>query len=529
MEHRRRGQLTTVLAGLAAVVGLAQLPFSRTMAAPVADDSMQVEMDTVVSSADGTSRVRTERLTVTPGSVPGPEVRVDLAGARQRLHGVGASLTESSAVLIAGLPADERRALLEALFAPDRGGLSVLRVVIGASDFSLEHRSLADSAGPDPELTTFSIERDRRWVLPVLREILAINPDIEIVASPWSAPGWMKTTGLYAWGGLEERYEAAYARYLVAFVEAYRDEGVTVDWLTLQNEPSAVQASYPSMVMLADQQARLVRDHLGPLLVEAGLATRVLSWDHNWCDARPPGGCVGTEPTPFPLDVLAGTGGRYPLGGTAFHCYGGNQAAANELVHAAIPGLQLWHTECSGGTWQADPFGDTARLVVRDRNHWSNATLLWNLALDPTHGPHLGGCDTCRGVVTVDPASDSWTPEVDYDVLATVARFGPQGSGALATAVTGEVEATAVCSPDGQPAAIVWNPGDAATVTMTFGDLALPVELATRSLTAVQAPEGTTCTLAAWPQLPEPPDPSPTASTTAAPTVTAAVVPAFTG
>ena len=466
-----------------------------------------VAVDTVVSTADGSSRVAEHTQWVVPGAASGPTVQVELARPRQRLHGVGAALTESSAYLLAQLPAAERADLLGALFAPDRGGLSVVRIVIGASDFSLEHRSLADAPVPDPDLSTFSIDRDRQWVIPVLREILAVNPAIEIVASPWSAPGWMKNTGSYLLGILQPEYEAAFARYLVRFLEAYRAEGIDVGWLTVQNEPAAIQISYPSMVMDPAQQARLVRDHLGPALVAAGLKTRVLTWDHNWCDAKPPGGCAGPAPASFPLDVLADTAGAHSLAGTAFHCYGGDQAVANDAVHDAWPGLQIWHTECSGGTWQSDPFTDTARLVITDRNHWSSATLLWNLALDSDHGPHLGGCDTCRGVVTVDPASGTWVPEVDRDVLATVARYGPQGSGVLeTTASPGPVLVTGVCSPDHRPAAILLNTGGPTTATVRFGDLALPVDLAEHSLTAARAPQGATCELAEW--LPLPPAPS---------------------
>lgn len=466
-----------------------------------------VAIDTVVSAADGSSRVAAQTRWVVPGAASGPTVQVELARPRQRIHGLGAALTESSAYLLAQLPAAERADLLEALFAADRGGLSVVRIVIGASDFSLEHRSLADSPVPDPDLSTFSIDRDRQWVIPVLREILTVNPSLEIVASPWSAPGWMKNTGSYLLGVLQPEHEATFARYLVRFLEAYRAEGIDVGWLTIQNEPAAIQITYPSMVMDPAQQARLVRDHLGPALLAAGLETRVLTWDHNWCDATPPGGCAGPAPASFPLAVLADSAGAPPFAGTAFHCYGGDQTAANDALHDAWPGLQIWHTECSGGTWQSDPFTDTARLVITDRNHWSSATLLWNLALDPDHGPHLGGCDTCRGVVTVDLAVGTWVPEVDRDVLATVARFGPQGSSVLDTTTSpGSVLATGVCSPDRRPAAILLNTGGPTAATVRFGELALPVELAERSLIAVRAPQGTTCELAEG--LPLSPDPS---------------------
>lgn len=513
-QRTRQEKVWAAIRASAVVASAAVL--GATVASPVARATAdEAVVDVVTSTADGSARVEVQQRSVVPGEGSGPQVAIDLEGARQRLHGVGAALTESSAYLLSELPAGERQVLLEELFAPDRGGHSVLRVPIGASDFVLETHSLAESAVPDPGLTTFTIERDRRWVIPILREILAINPDIEILASPWSAPAWMKDTDNYIYGTLRQDQEATFAQYLVRFLEAYRDEGITVDWLTVQNEAHAVFLDTPSMVMSSEQQARLIRDHLGPALVRAGLDTRVLNWDHNWCDTVPGGGCVDAGPASFPFEVLTATGGGHPLAGTAFHCYAGNQAAANDAVHERWPDLQIWHTECSGGDWQSDPFADTARLLITDRNHWSNATLLWNLALDPGNGPTTG-CRTCRGVVTIDPATDTWTPEVERDVLATVAYFGGEGSGVLDTTASDGLLATGVCSPDQRPAAIVWNPGDAATATVRFGDLAVPIDLAGRSLTAVRAPEGLTCELAPWSKLPQPSPPTTTSTTTPA-------------
>ena len=469
-----------------------------------------VTIDIVTSSADRSVRVETSTVSAeaVEAATAGIEVAVDRP--RQRIHGVGASLTESSAYLIAHLPPAERQALLRATFDPAEGGLSVVGLVIGSSDFSLVHESLAESPVPDPSLSTFSIDRDRQWVIPVLREILAINPDVEIIARPWSAPAWMKNTGSLIFGQLLPEHEEAYARYLTRYVEELRAEGIEIDWLTVQNEPAAIQLTYPSMVMDADQQARLVHDHLGPALQAAGLPTRVLAWDHNWCDARPPGGCAGPAPPSFPLDVLDATDGAYPLAGTAFHCYGGDQVAANQALHEAWPDHQIWHTECSGGRWETNPFRSKATLVLRDLNSWSNATLFWNLALDPDGGPHLGGCDTCRGVLTIDPTTDTWVPEVEHDIAATIARFAPADSGVLETTLdpTTGLEAVGVCSPDRRPAVLVWNPGAPMNTTISFGTRAVAYEFPAASLTALRAPRGVSCELAALPTPPPAPTPS---------------------
>lgn len=483
-HRRRRVVALTVVAALTVLAACYRVPpWSRGHGGPPA-------AEVLTSTADGAARLVGSRAPLHRRARPAA-VTVATDRTRQRLFGVGAALTESSAHLIAGLPAPARRDLLARLFDSRGGGLGVLRVVIGASDFSSVHASLDDSPVPDPNLDHSSIERDRAEIIPVLHEILAIAPQLEIVASPWSAPGWMKDSGNSLFGTLRPEFEPAYADYLVRFVQAYRAEGIPIGWLTVQNEPAAIQVTYPSMLMSPEQQARLLRDHLGPALGRAGLATRVLVWDHNWCDARPPGGCVGTGPATFPFDVLAATGAAPPIAGTAFHCYGGDQAAAYEAVHAAWPAQQIWQSECSGGTWQgtrAEAFGATARLVLDGWNHWASAELLWNLALDPDHGPHLGGCDTCRGVVTVDPASRRWTPEPDFDVLATFAWAGANGSSALETSVdpaTG-LSATGVCDPSGRAGAIVWNPGPARSIDVDFGRAAVSVVLREQSLTAVR-------------------------------------------
>jgi glucosylceramidase len=320
----------------------------------------------------------------------------------------------------------------------------------------------------------------------------------------------MKNTGNFLFGELLPEFEDAYARYLTRYVQEFRAEGIDVDWLTVQNEPANIQLDYPTMVMSPDQQARLVTDHLGPALQAAGLPTRVLAWDHNWCDAQPPGGCTGPAPPSFPLDVFATTGATYPFAGTALHCYGGDQVTANEALHTAWPQLQLWHTECSGGEWEPSRsvgFANKATLVLNDLNHWSNATVFWNLALDPDNGPHLGGCGTCRGVFTVDTATDSWQPELERDVSATATRFAPGGSGVLETtaSVPGGVVATGMCSSDRRPAVMVWNPGAALATTVGFGTTTLAYEFPAASFTALRAPEGISCELAEFPALPQPP------------------------
>lgn len=490
-----RTYLATLLAGLVALAGVVTV----TAGDAAGDPNPPATLEAVVSSADGTHRVESTEMPVTPLAATEPAmVTVDPTRARQHLYGVGASLTESSAHVLARLPDDVRADALGALFDPARGGLSVVRLVIGSSDFSSALVSLDDSEEPDPTLAKFSIDRDRAEIIPIARQILAINPEVTFIASSWSAPAWMKTPANFLFGRLRPEYEGVYADYLVRFLTAYRDAGIPVARISVQNEPAAIKLDMPSMIMDADQEARLVHE-LGPRLTAAGLATRVLVWDHNWCSAAPPGGCVGPEPPQGALDVLAATDGAYPVAGTALHCYEGSQVAANRGLHDAWPDLEIWQTECSGGAWQgarANAFENVALSTVQDRAHWASATLLWNLALDPSGGPHTGGCRDCRGVLTVDPDAGTWTANVDLDVLATVARHGPAGSGALQTDVTGPphpVVAAGVCSPERRASVLLWNPGAAKDVTVRIGTFGFVVSVPTETLLSLRAPAEMDC------------------------------------
>lgn len=518
-----------VATSLAAALALAVLAATGTLPAVSGAADTPSTLAAVVSSADGTQRVAATDLAVGPLTAgDDAQVTVALDAPRQPLFGVGAALTDASAHLLARLPAAERDDALRTLFAPDRGGLSVVRLVIGSSDFSRSIQSLDDSDEPDPTLAKFSIDHDRAEIIPIARQIMTINPDVRFIASSWSAPGWMKTTNDIIFGLLDPQYEGVYADYLVRFATEYRDAGVPIDRISVQNEPAALSLESPTMTMDTAQQIRVI-EAVGARLAAAGLDTRVLVWDHNWCTATPPGGCSAPAPPQAALDILDATDGGYPVAGTALHCYGGNQVAANNGIHDARPGLEIWQTECSGGDWngtRSQAFTGQATLVLRDYANWASASLLWNLALDPDHGPHTGGCNDCRGVLTVDPATSSWEPNLDFDVLATVARFAPAGSGALTTTLAdapAKLEAAAVCSPDHRAAVTLWNPGAATTVSVRFGASGFSVPLGAGTLTSVRAPEDVDCVVAE--PLPLAGPPTTTTTTTA---ITATSVPGTT-
>jgi glucosylceramidase len=348
-------------------------------------------------------------------------VNVDPGKRYQEIVGFGAALTDASAILIHNLPASQRDALLKELFGRENDGLgfSFTRLTMGASDFSTHHYSFDDQpkGAKDPELKSFSIEPNRADMLPVIKAALAVNPDLKVMASPWSAPGWMKSSDSLIQGSLLPAAYPAYADYFRRYIEAYAAEGVPIYALTIQNEPHFEPTDYPGMRVNPQSRAAFIGGWLGPLLTRTHPDVRILDWDHNWDEPQ------------SPLTVLADPTAAHYVTGVAWHCYNGTPPAQG-VVHDAHPDKETWFTECSGGDWVAakDALVSSAVTLVETVRYWSKGALLWNLALDGKHGPHLGGCDNCRGVVTIDSASGAITRTVDYYALGHLSRFVTPGA-----------------------------------------------------------------------------------------------------
>jgi glucosylceramidase len=405
--------IRTIAAALAALslAGCAT-PALRSAAQPVT---------AVVTSADGAQRLSPQPVAAT-SETTALRITVDPDTRHQTMVGFGASITDASAILIDALPQDRRDALIRELFGRGEGGLGLdfTRLTIGASDFSPTHYSFDDMpAGErDPDLRRFSIDPNRADVLPVLKSALAVNPDLVVMASPWSPPGWMKTSDSMIGGTLRPDAYDVYARYFARYLQAYRAEGVAIRYLTIQNEPDFSPTDYPGMKWPAVDRARFVGQHLGPLLEREGLATRILDWDHNW------------DQPEQPLTVLRDPAATRYVAGTAWHCYAGN-VSAQTPVHEAFPDRETFFTECSGGEWRpgwATGLSDAVGLMIDTTRGWAKGVLLWNLALDPRNGPQLGGCRTCRGVVRIDPATGAVEREVDYYALGHLSRFVRPGA-----------------------------------------------------------------------------------------------------
>jgi glucosylceramidase len=325
------------------------------------------------------------------------ELVVDLGQHYQTMAGFGAALTDSSAWLLYNqLGSGQRAALLRDLFGPPPGlNFKLLRLSIGASDFSLHHYTLDDMpAGQvDPQLEHFNLAAAQPAVVPVVRELLAIDPLLRIIASPWSAPAWMKTSANLIGGTLLEQYEPTYAAYLARYVESMRALGIPIFALTVQNEPAFEPLTYPGMLLSAAARARIIGQYLGPMLAGEASPPVILGWDHNW-----------DEPDQ-PMTVLSDLDAARYMGGVAWHCYRGSPAAQTE-VHRAFPRRDVYLSECSSGDWASIRkdrlLWYTRDVLMASMKNWAGGLLYWNVALDQRHGPHAGGCDACTGIVTID-------------------------------------------------------------------------------------------------------------------------------
>ncbi len=392
---------------------------------PTANTEPRAKVQVWISTVDGRRQLASEKdVSFDDTMKAGTAIEIDPARRYQEMVGFGAAITDSSAWLIQQrMNPEQRAALLKELFGRegDGIGLSFTRLTIGASDFSRHHYSFDDMphGQRDPQLAHFSIAQNREDVLPVVQAALAINPTLKVMASPWSAPGWMKTTDSMIGGTLRDDAYAPFAEYLLRYVEAYAAEGIPIYALTVQNEPGFAPKNYPGMKLGSAARARLIGEYLGPLLATRAPATRILDWDHNWDKPQEPLGVLG--------DPLAG---RY-VSGVAWHCYDGT-VSVQTPVHEAHPDKDAYLTECSGGDWKPmkrDGLLTIVRgLVIGSTRGWSRGVLLWNLALDENHGPHAGGCTDCRGLVTIDSKKGTYTRTVDYVALAHASRFVRPGA-----------------------------------------------------------------------------------------------------
>ncbi|WP_330459995.1 ricin-type beta-trefoil lectin domain protein [Streptomyces sp. NBC_00820] len=398
----------------------------------------------------------------------GENITVDENTRYQTFTGGGASFTDTAAWLLnssGALSQATRDATMRKLFSPADGiGLSFLRNPMGASDLARSGYTYDDvpAGQSDPDLARFSLAHDLADVAPLTRQALQLNPSLTVMASPWTAPAWMKDSGSLNGGWLKAEDYGAYAAYFVKYLQAYQAQGVKVSYVTAQNEPTCC-SGYPSMSWNASGLAYFTKSELLPRLQAAGLPAKVLAHDWNWDSYDSYAAQTVDDPAVR----------NHPnFGGIAWHGYGGD-IAKQTTVHNQYPGLDAFGTEHSGGTWIADQQHEDMSNIIDYTRNWAKSVTKWSLAVDQNMGPHNGGCGTCTGLVTVHNG-DARGGTVDYTVeyydMGHLTKFVRPGAQRIASTASTTVPNVAWRNPDGSKALIAYNGSSSArTVTIDWG------------------------------------------------------------
>lgn len=428
-------------------------------------------------------------------SEPIAKLTLDETRRYQTVDGFGAAVTGSTAVNLSKMSAEDRHAFLTETFSVDKGlGFSYIRVSIGCSDFSLSEFTCCD----EPGIENFKLsEEDREYVIPILQEILAINPQLKIVASPWTCPKWMKVNNLKelkpfdSWtsGSLNPKYYDDYAQYFVKYIESMRGAGIAITAITMQNEPLN-RGNSASLYMTWQEQREFVKV-LGPKMRAAELDTEIWAFDHNFnYDSNKP---ECKDQYGYPLFIYEDAEAAQYVKGAAYHAYGGNKEEMKR-VRDARPDKTLYFTEQSIGAWGYS-FGGDLMWFMREvgigvMNYDCKAIVVWNLMLDDMRGPNRpGGCQQCYGAVNIsstrrDYASvNRYSHYYEIGHFSKVARTGAVRVGLDAEGLPKGINACAFVNADGTKALVMQNDSDSdQRVEIVCGDKRFVTEIRAKSV-----------------------------------------------
>lgn len=413
------------------------------------------DVDFYLTKGNGSQKLDKQSGTISFASSPNSYANIEINAAEsfQSVEGFGFTLTGGSAALINSLNDSKKEELLQQLFGKGEDGIAIsyLRVSIGASDLDATTFSYDDipEGETDEDLSEFSLSKDMENLIPLLKEILEINPNISILGSPWSPPVWMKDNKSTKGGSLLPEYYDVYAQYFVKYIQQMKEQGITINAITPQNEPLH-PGNNPSLLMLADDQAKFIGNNLGPAFEEANINTKIIIYDHN------------ADRPDYPISILNNNTARPYIDGSAFHLYAGDINALSQ-VHNAFPDKNLYFTEqytSSSGEFAGDLKWHVKNVVIGSMRNWSKTALEWNLANDPSFGPHTdGGCTTCKGAITISGGS-TYTENVGFYIIGHASKFVSPGSVRIASNISGNLNNVAFKRPDGNKVLIVENDGN---------------------------------------------------------------------
>lgn len=381
-----------------------------------------------------------------------PTITINKSKSFQQMDGFGFALTGGSADLINKMSTDKQASLLNELFGTDKNdiGVSYLRISIGASDLDDHVFSYDDlpAGETDADMRKFSLANSQNALIPVLKKILIINPHIKILASPWSPPTWMKTNDSTGGGHLKTEYYHAYSQYLIKYIKGMATNGITIDAITIQNEPLNPKNN-PSMVMESSEQANFIKNDLGPEFKTAKIKTKIVLYDHN------------ADRPDYPISILNDPKAAQYVDGSAFHLYGGKIDALSE-VHNAHPDKNLYFTEewvGAPGNLKKDMRFHIRDIIIGAPRNWSRNVIEWNLAADPKLEPHTpGGCTECLGAITIN--GNNVTRNSAYFIVAHASKFVKPGSHRIESNYIKELPNAAFLTPSGKIVLVVFNDSD---------------------------------------------------------------------
>lgn len=369
-----------------------------------ADDS-KASVQSYLVSEDGSNRMTPSAISFDSGTgdVDGT-ITLNPSDQRQEIDGFGFAITGSAAYNLLKMDPTARKALLTQIFSRQHGyGCSYVRVPIGCSDFSLSEYTCCDTPG----IENFALTAEEtQYIIPVMREILAINPDVKVMSAPWTAPRWMKTNGNWTSGNLRTDCYQDYATYFVKWIQAFQNNGIQIYGVTPQNEPLN-HGNSASMFMGWNEARDFIKQAMGPKFREAGLATKIYVFDHNYNYDNL------SEQQSYPTKIYADADASQYIAGAAYHNYGGS-ASEMTNVHNANPDKELVFTEWTAGTWSWPGVGinavntDAKALIFDVVNNWGRGAMVWNLMLDSDRGPYRpGGCSTGNGAIDISKSDYS--------------------------------------------------------------------------------------------------------------------------
>jgi glucosylceramidase len=358
----------------------------------------------------------------------------------QSIDGFGYTLTQGSAKLISALSAAAQTSLLNELFSSSGIGLSVVRIGVGATDMSESSYTYRDGA-------SFSLSGpDLTYTIPILKKILAINPNIKVLATPWTAPRWMKTNGSFVGGSLKAENYESYGQYWLDYMNAMKGQGINIWAITPQNEPENAN-NEPSMLLTKENELGLINDYIGPKLRGAGFNCKIICFDHN---------CNNTD---YPTYVAQNS--TY-VDGSAFHLYEGNISAMSTVKNAT--GKNVYFTEQytdKNGSFSGDFSWHTQNVVLGSLNNWSKTVLEWNLASDSQTGPHTpGGSTVSKGALTIN--GTTITRNVGYYIIAQISKFVQANAVRIGANSSGSIQTAAFRNPDGTKVLLAYNTSSSA-------------------------------------------------------------------